>query len=562
MAAAVDSRSAAGLEAMVAVLWALYDRATVTVESTQGMTVITWRATRRTAANIYYEPRGENLFQARLHPSGSVDLAYRAAPEQDGIVGLFHGGRGPGRIMDSTDDLGGDVSHGVLDITQATLMDNGSTMLVAISLAEEVPERVERSATNYAVHLTFGDTRCQAGVSVRADGRQPFAWWCGPQPSVVGWRVGGRTVEIPISKTLLNGAGSLSWQAAAWRDQEYDDTGRRVVQIAKPDYDLGALQAAVTGNVYEVFHYPTLPKHRIDTVLSHVYGRVPAADEIAVVFTDFRIDDLFNSGGGTGPVNQPVRGIGSWQADPTPGGRYGSDRLLTSMMPTFVGAPNFLETGSGRGRAFRNHSAAIRWIAHEAVHRWAAHLSFRSPVSGRIEELLDDYCRCHWSDHLHAPAAHPVWPGYSRAQYTEASVMGGNVWVDNGDGTFTARGNSYPLATGLSALDLYVMGLIPANQVPDTFVLRDVRQVDWNRVRATKVPVRIEDIVSVMGPRLPGANASLKEFRLGVYLLHEDHRRPRADLLHRAKGVSDAVADYFARATAGRMRVVPSAGAR
>ena len=140
--------------------------------------------------------------------------------------------------------------------------------------------------------------------------------------------------------------------------------------------------------------------------------------------------------------------------------------------------------------------------------------------------------------------------------------MGGNVWVDNDDGTFTARGNSYPLATGLSALDLYVMGLIPADRVPDTFVLRDVRKVDWNRVRATKVPVRIEDVVSAMGPRLPGANASRKEFRLGVYLLHEDHRRPRPDLLHRAKGVSDAVADYFARATGGRMRVVPSADAR
>ncbi len=80
--------------------------------------------------------------------------------------------------------------------------------------------------------------------------------------------------------------------------------------------------------------------------------------------------------------------------------------------------------------------------------------------------------------------------------------MGGAVWLDNGDGTFTQAEDGNPLPTGRSALDLYVMGMMPAAEVPDTFLLRDVQETNARRrVRATKVPVRIDDIVAAMGPR-------------------------------------------------------------
>ena len=35
----------------------------------------------------------------------------------------------------------------------------------------------------------------------------------------------------------------------------------------------------------------------------------------------------------------PVQGIGRWQADPTPGEIYGSDNLLVTASPMFIGAP-------------------------------------------------------------------------------------------------------------------------------------------------------------------------------------------------------------------------------
>ena len=275
------------------------------------------------------------------------------------------------------------------------------------------------------------------------------------------------------------------------------------------------------------------------------------------------MDDLFSktcvSGGGAVPVNESIQGIGEDQANPIQGEHFGSDNLLISMALVFIGAPNFNETGVSYGRQYRSFSAAIRWIAHEAVHRWGMDLQFRNPRSGHIELLAPTFG--HWSNYLHAPAAYPVWPSFASEPYSEASIMGGDVWIDHGGGSFTRKGNSYPLATGLSALDLYAMGMIPPNEVPETFILRDVQETDRrDTVRATKVPVRIEDIVAAMGPRVPAADVSRKEFRLGIYLLHENGRPPRAGLLQRAQAIIPAIAEYFARATGGRMRVVPTLG--
>ena len=377
VAAAIDSRSAAGLEAMISVLWAFYGDTTISVDPAPDRVVITWRAFRRTAVNIFYEPLGENLFQARLYPSGVIELAYRSVPERDGIVGLFHGLNTHGRILDAVDDAVGDVANPVLDITKAELVDNGSTMLATITLAEDIPEQVERSTIEYQVIIRFGDTHCAAGVEINADGRQSFASWCGPQPSVVGYRVRGRTIEIPISKTLLNGADHFSWQAVAvWWGEDFDDTQHQTVHAGELDYDLRALSGTIAGSVFEVFHYSNVPKHTAHRVLSYIYHQVPANDEFAVAFTDFRMDDLFNSGGGAVPVNESIQGIGEDQANPIQGEHFGSDNLLISMALVFIGAPNFNETGVSYGRQYRSFSAAIRWIAHEAVHRWGMDLQW------------------------------------------------------------------------------------------------------------------------------------------------------------------------------------------
>ena len=546
VAAAVDSRSAAGVEAMIAVLWAIYGGAAISVDSAPERVAITWDAVARN-----YEPAGPNVFQVRLYPSGAIELAYRRVSERDGIVGLFHGTDARGPTLGAVDDPVGDVSNPTVDIASVELVDNGSTVVASVTMAADIPARVSSGSVEYRVFLDFDGKSCAVGLQVNTTGRRELNW-CGAAPSVVGYRVQGATLEVPISKTLLNDARTVSWfmDAVWWGRDVFDHLdGPQAVSLDEWGHDLSSMAETVTGNVFEVFHYPSMSK-QMREVTSFIYERVPADDEIAVLFTDFRIDDLFNTGPGSGPINAPVQGIGGWQADPNPGSGYGSDSLLVTMSPVFVGGPKFRESGFGGDRGDRNHALAVFWVAHEAVHRWAAHLRFRNPRSGRIESLFGDGCRCHWSNWLHAPVVHPVWRDYSDQPYPEASIMGGALWLDHGDGTFTWQGSGSWKAAGLSALDLYVMGMIPPEDVGPTFLLRDVVETGTSgRFRATKVPVRIEDVAAAMGPRAPAADEQRRVFRLGVYLLHEGDRAPRADLLARSRSISDAVARYFARAT-------------
>ena len=561
MAAAIDARSATEFELMVAALWALYEDISVFVDSSSAGVTVTWRGRRSWRTNA--QPLGENEFQARLRPSGVVEFAYRAVPERDGIVGLFHGGEARGATLDVLTDRAADVSHEMLDIVQAELVDNGSTLIARIEFAGEIPQVVPRSHISYELKLAFGDrarsrsSDCAAGIKVDQVGRQPHAaWFCGE--TAVGARAYDNVVEVTVSKTLLDGSADLSWRVSAiWWDEGHDGTEWQSIQVPDLDRDLSELASGqVDGNVFEVFHYPVF-ENGDKVIFSHIHQHAPANAEIGVSFTDFRTDDLFNVGAGTGPINTTAQGIGRDRSQD--GERWGSFNLLTSMKTVFLGATNFHETGTWGDWQYRAHALGINWIAHEAVHRWAAHLSFRDPRTGQIESLTGDGCHCHWNDYLNAPAVHPVWPEFTDTARVESSIMGGRVWQDNGDGTFSRVNPGTVLPTGLSALDLYVMGIIPASEVPDTFILRDVEETSTrDTVRATKVPVRIEDIVAAMGPRIPSADTELKDFRLGIYLLHEENRPPTAESVQRAGSISAAVIDYFDRTTDGRMRVVPA----
>jgi hypothetical protein len=62
------------------------------------------------------------------------------------------------------------------------------------------------------------------------------------------------------------------------------------------------------GNFFEVFHYAA--DKQMDRVMAHIYKRFGAADDIASVFVDCGVDDLFNHGPSTGSVNVDVQGIG------------------------------------------------------------------------------------------------------------------------------------------------------------------------------------------------------------------------------------------------------------
>jgi hypothetical protein len=179
-------------------------------------------------------------------------------------------------------------------------------------------------------------------------------------------------------------------------------------------------------------------------------------------------------------------------------------------------------------------------------HRWAAFVS--ADIKGDKIPLGPT----HWARGLQAPVAFP----YQRP--FEASIMGGGVWQNNLDGTFTQLDDDYYVpATGWSYLDLYLMGLIPATEVPDFFILKDLapagKDGNGHRIfKAEQTKVTISDVITAEGPRIPGVDKSQRQFNTGMVMIVEHGAKPSHELIERTNDIRKQWIDYFSVTTGHR----------
>jgi hypothetical protein len=188
-------------------------------------------------------------------------------------------------------------------------------------------------------------------------------------------------------------------------------------------------------------------------------------------------------------------------------------------------------------------------IGHEMGHRWSAFVSAK--VNGETIQLGPT----HWAKGLQAPVAFP----YQRP--VEASAMGGGVWQDNYDGTFTQLDDDYYVpATGWSYLDLYLMGFISAAEVPDFFILSNLvpagRDANGHPIyKADRTKITIQDVIAAEGPRLPGVDKSQKNFNTGMVIVVEHGKTPSPELIERTNGIRERWIDYWTTTTGHRSAI-------
>lgn len=139
----------------------------------------------------------------------------------------------------------------------------------------------------------------------------------------------------------------------------------------------------------------------------------------------------------------------------------------------------------------------LNLLAHEQMHRWGANVKFQD-AGGNISTALLGKDNVHWSYLLDS----------------DASVLYGNDWLDNGDGTFTSTGaNKY-----YSSLDLYLMGIYDKTHVPpvlliDNSAIDPVRMPEaGTTIAGSATYITINDIIAVEGERIPDASQSQKAF--------------------------------------------------
>lgn len=321
---------------------------------------------------------------------------------------------------------------------------------------------------------------------------------------------------------------------------------------------------------YEAFHYlaPPRPEDLSCTIIKALGDNF----DFLAYYSDFRIDSQEASTPGDGPVGGNVSGIGDTKHDQNP-------KTLEShctqgkfqqgfAQPVFVGSnemqkgpPENAPGGGPREIGFykkilakkapggtpRPYNYAVGHLGHEIGHRWSAYAGAR--VHGEAIPLGP---WPHWHTALNAPVAFP----YSLP--IEASTLGGSVWQDNGNGTFTQLRDGYFVpATTYSYLDLYLMGLVSVKEVPGFFILRDLVRTgagaDGQPIfKATRVNIEIEDVITENGPRLPDVSHSQKKFNTGIVVVVEHGKRPSSQLLEQANGIRREWINYWAIATGKR----------
>jgi hypothetical protein len=539
-----DLFALSGHALMIAPLWNLYSNQPTNcyINSSKAEFIATWDSVRFQDFNEGYDPLGRNVLQVRLTPNGAIEMRYGAVSERDGIVGVFSG-QARDRTLDSVEYPPLTAPDGKPHLLSASVSDAGSALHFKLKLAEPLPKSAQSEVQVGALAVTDAGP-CRVVVQVQAGGHSS-ASDCG------GYAVdSGTTVDLYLSKLHLRIREKFGWFAGT--GGEGQPRWVKLPNLGQGTIELSAAHGNAAGSLYEVFHYPFISK-RHAVVYQELYRQTPAKDDLAIVMTDFRIDDLFNHGGGQGAVNVAIQGIGEYDAKPPDGAEsYGSSRLQFPIGPVYLG-PRFREKPNEGEHAYHNYAFAVGWMAHELTHRWSAYL--RSTATPDPDTLHDgDDCKCHWNRFLHAPVVAPVWQLFANAAYYESSNMGGDLYETRADGAFVRHPEWAP-AMGLSALDLYVMGLIPPEEVPDTFLLRNAKQIAPNAFTGEKIPIRIADIIKANGVRTPPAASSQREFTLGMYLLY-DGPKPRADKLAQLQAIERMLVEYFAVATGGRMKLV------
>ncbi len=158
----------------------------------------------------------------------------------------------------------------------------------------------------------------------------------------------------------------------------------------------------------------------------------------------------------------------------------------------------------------------------------------------------------------------PHWPSSTMAfdlmgQSTAGSSQGGAFQcklTPEGNGLRTAFSDVYKAAV-FNPLDLYLMGLMPASEVPDQWVITDPTfAANWGtmcdgRLLTTGFSrLTISDVITVNGPRVPDYSSTQRTFRVATVVVSDGLLSPDAMSFF----------DYFAKRMEARERVAVTDG--
>jgi hypothetical protein len=309
-----------------------------------------------------------------------------------------------------------------------------------------------------------------------------------------------------------------------------------------------------------------LSRPPVETLPSAIYEDFRAVAEVAVfnvpsifyrthgddydfiyVWTDFQYD-LGNAFAFYSGIRNEIEGIGQNAFNRT--GSFGSDGRLQGLLVLndIVSAYPSLPT-----TRFLGLNSSLSVLGQEQGHRWLSFIRYPGDDPG----ILLGRQQAHWNFFLNIESTNAF------SSYTEprSSSNEGNVWINNGNGTFTTPQNLF--IDGFSPLDQYLMGLRAAEEVPDTFVIqnpesnisREAAPRAGVTVRGTRKNITIGEIIQANGVRMPTVENAQKEWRVAFVLVARPGFPPSQAALDKLNLYRTAWEEYFNQAVDGRGRL-------
>jgi hypothetical protein len=537
-----------------------------------------------------------NRFQGVLHKDGVIDLSYDDVAARDAVVGIYPLVQsGAEKVIASIGTTPNPSAAANLDIRriQVSAVDD-LYLKVALESRGPMLGGTDPAIAGLAYFVCL-DRKAPTG-GCRPGGHNDVAWTIrgfggrtrgtfhmGPRYFAFGTGLAPRVSvdgnSIAIQGTLPEGymPGDTIYVSAAVQAAEAHtplQIGPHAVKlagVASPEVDFSSLPkgSGPYPVVYQAFHYMRPP--RAQDLTCSVIRAVGDKFDMLAYYSDFRIDNPeagTSSDGplGGGPNGGKVTGIGAEQgnlADYCTKGRF----QWQFIQPVYAGANQMQEYPPANLKDDDTHNIghylhqlaertsngkippydyAMSQIGHEMGHRWAAFVTAKgNPETTELGPV-------HWAMGLQAPVPFP----YQRP--TEASAMGGGVWQDNFDGTFTQLDDNYYVpATGYSYLDLYLMGFISASEVPDFFMLKNLvpvgKDADGHPIfKADRTKLTIQEVIAAEGQRLPDVDHSQRDFNTGMVMVVEHGKTPSPELIERTNGIRERWMDYWTTVTGHR----------
>lgn len=276
-------------------------------------------------------------------------------------------------------------------------------------------------------------------------------------------------------------------------------------------------------------------EQRLTGVLDQYYQTQPDTAQFVVLFSSFQVGF---PGAFYLPLSNDVRGIGYRHT--LLGGRETYDSTEGPLEGILMMNDYGIWGGQGGLSVVFNQ---------ELGHRWGSFVHFAEEGDTTTNALLLGRDQAHWSFFMD----------------TGGSPMEGNWWRDNGDGTFTTITTQSDF--GYHPLDLYLMGLIPPEEVGEFWFIDNPDLSGFTRpprpdsgpayyhpisLPGTKKTLTIEDIIRAEGERVPAFASAPKKFKIGFVLVVQDGQQTDQRLLDEFADTVDFVVAGWEAATGNR----------